>query len=455
MFLKRILGWLTMATTAGFVVAAPAGATGSIAATDASPAARQVGHAFASCTAGFGTTTELQKDIYLPLPGVGAIVGQALYPGNKAPQMRARLAVGMPPAQIIDEHRRVNGLAPYTSADVDTGNDLHDDLVQMRQYEIASLTATGAVFSGESRASTAVMHAWSEAASGVAGTDRFVGAAAGNTLTSVDFASVMAGELQAPRDVVGVLAELGVTVAPADVVSMRKGDLAERLFVSLAAGFARPGQGDTRCVNPTGVGGTSRSSSMSWLRVDNPDGTVAMNLRYRSLHNEDAVRELARMYYDCRMGRLSCTADVEDLSPRPTQQHLRFAFQSEPGNPVGRGESRVYSGSDSTASTSYDGRNLQLFVQQRGEAWTIEMTPPREQRFTSGSAYAIEGGARNNVGALKLTRNGAKCSRPTGHLTIDDVAFNGSALARLDAHFDDVKCDGEPGLVDGQIEYVR
>jgi len=82
--------------------------------------------------------------------------------------------------------------------------------------------------------------------------------------------------------------------------NVRKGDLAERLFLTFAAGDA-PGEGDRRCTS------THRSANLGWIRVDNKDGTTPINLRY-SNKNGNALTALAYMYYGCRIGATSCTA---------------------------------------------------------------------------------------------------------------------------------------------------
>jgi hypothetical protein len=67
--------------------------------------------------------------------------------------------------------------------------------------------------------------------------------------------------------------------------------LAERLLLALLAGF-RDGDGDFRC---TALG---TSSDVAWLRVDNEDGSPAMNLRVTEAYG-DAVVTLAELYYEC------------------------------------------------------------------------------------------------------------------------------------------------------------
>jgi hypothetical protein len=442
------------------LAAVPAGATGSITAVDTTT--HQVGHAFASCTALLGTTDSIQQSIYFPAPGVGAVVGQAFYSLNRAPQMRARLIGGEPPAQIIDDMKRVNGLAPYTNADIDTASDLYDSVVADRQYEISSFNAPPATFTGSDHTTPgSVLPHYGETTSGTLGQDRFVGAAAGNTLTSSDFAGTMGSALQQPKDIVAALAEVGVTVAPADVAAMHKGDLAEHLFLSLEAAFGRPGQGDYRCVYATPGGpppppGTplppnTRSSSMSWLRVDNSDGSVAMNLRYRSLNNKDAVRELAQMYYACRMGRGSCLANNEDLTP--SYQNFSYSFTSTAGNKLGKGQSLSYAWPDSTLSGVSTGRTLVLIVRNKADQWTMQLTPPRNANWVNGATYPTEGGARSGVAALNISRNGVMCSRPFGSLKINKVVFKGTGLASLSADFSSLICQGSSSTLAGHVRY--
>ena len=141
-------------------------------------------------TAFLGSTDSVQGEIYWPAPGVGAVVGQAFYSGNPGAKLRDLLVAGWTPKQIVDEMNRVAALPTINGGQdlADPTQDPHglfDRLFQGRQYEITSLTAPSATFSGSSKAPGTVLNEWSEATSGSfdattgAPTSRFVGAAAG------------------------------------------------------------------------------------------------------------------------------------------------------------------------------------------------------------------------------------------------------------------------------------
>jgi hypothetical protein len=406
---------------------------------------------------------------------VGAVDGQAYYFQNKGPVLANLLVQGWTPAQIVAEMNRVAALPANSNGLVDPTQDphgLYDVIAQARQYEITSLTAPPATFTGSDHTSPGTnMPYFSSATSGQVGTDRFIGAAAGNTLSSTDMAPTMAGALQSPpKDIVTALAEVGVTVAPQDVAAMHKGDLAERLFLSLEAAFGRPGQGDLRCLYnipevtspPTGpLPWNTRSSSTAYLRVDNADGTTAMNLRYRSINNRDAVRSLAQMYYDCRMGRASCTASVDDTSAAWTNQNFSYSVSSQSGNVLGAAKPLAYASPLSGLTSAYDGRNLTLTINKYGndgqpalDSWTLQMTPPRGVNWVNGTTYHVEGGARTNVAAFNVTHNGVQCSRPFGTLKMNSVAFSSfSTVTAISADFSNVTCQGMSGTLAGQVRF--
>jgi hypothetical protein len=282
----------------------------------------------------------------------------------------------------------------------------------------------------------------------------------------------MTNAFQSQGDIVQVLTSLGVNVTNPDAV--KKGDLAERLFLGLEAGFSRPGQGDWRCVYDhlggsapaDGVVGTlppfSRSSSMSWLSAVNADGSQAMNLRYRSANMKDAARELARLYYNCRIaaptapGTGACFTNENDETPRPSNQNFSFSFMSQAGNAVGKGQSLTYTPASGKLSSNYDGRNLAVSVTNTAtnDTWVLQMTPPRGVDWINGKTYDIESGARNNVAAFNLTRGGVQCSRPFGQITMNNIAFSGNTLTAISMDFSNVTCQGSSATVGGQLRYI-
>ena len=72
----------------------PAGAAGSV--TGGDTKTREVGSALASCTQGLGfSTTDLQAQIYKPVPGKGAVLGQSFFFGHLGQVMADKLKAGM------------------------------------------------------------------------------------------------------------------------------------------------------------------------------------------------------------------------------------------------------------------------------------------------------------------------------------------------------------------------
>jgi hypothetical protein len=117
-----------------------------------------------------------------------------------------------------------------------------------------------------------------------------------------------------------------------------------------------------------------------------------------------------------------------------------YTFTSQAGNILGHGESKTYNDVDTVVSATYDGRNINATVVGQGDSWTIVMTPPRGLDFVTGFTYTTESSARNNVGALKVSRNGVACSQPTGHLKFSSLSIVGST-AKFSANFD-IACQG-------------
>jgi hypothetical protein len=299
-----------MGGVAGVIVLAtafsalPAGATGSVAAVDTTT--RDVGHAMASCTAWLNRgTSSLQSEIYKPVPNKGVVVGQANWFAGKQTKLAQDMAAGKTPAQLL----------PSRTSET------------LVQYLFASLNAPAAAHTGTGAGAFPV-----RVVNGVANPDdvkqnqvttgalnrRFEGVAAGNTLLSKTMVRDMGAALETPTvDIVTELEKvLKFDIPPAEETQLRQngGDLGERLMLALMVGFddatAIPADGDARCLSgQSAYGPIKRSSSQGWVRVDGPNGQPKMNLRFESDGAYDAVHELASMYYQCRLGRISCLSD--------------------------------------------------------------------------------------------------------------------------------------------------
>jgi hypothetical protein len=177
--------------------------------------------------------------------------------------------------------------------------------LQRRQYLIAKVGSgvPAAGFTGQSNEAVIGTPKARADYQNYSATKQFRGSIGGNTLSSVNVLKRMSSTFRTPReDVVAVLSRvLHKSISPGEATMLRKGDLAERLFLSLASGFSDRKQGDTRCT----AGG--RSSNTGWIRVDAKDGTTPMNLMFRNA-GQDALPALAQMFFDCRTLNGPCVA---------------------------------------------------------------------------------------------------------------------------------------------------
>lgn len=323
---RRIAIFATaIAVGAGTLGSLPAGATGSATAGDGKT--REVGSALASCTQGLGfSTSSLQSQIYFPAPGKGAVLGQSFFFGNLGQEMANRLNAGAKPADIIKRYRDINAQGLSAPATTHPDYKLYEGFQtrERRQYLVSSINAPGAAHTGQSN--EAIIGTPNNRGHEAVGSGSFRGVVGGNTLTSTGFVGDLGKGLAGNGDVIERLETLlGEEITKAEAKLIKRNDLAERLFMSLASSFGKPGAGDWRCVYDTTAlpaAGTplppgSRSAGQGWIRVDAADGSTPINLRYRSAHNKDAVVELARMFKACRLDASLCEADVNEVTAKP------------------------------------------------------------------------------------------------------------------------------------------
>jgi hypothetical protein len=317
-------------------------ATASTAVTDAQT--HQVGSALATCLTGLGDNVGLQQAIYHPALGKGAVLAQAYFPGNVGAEMANRLGAGQSPHDILTAYKAANATQveprdPNLVPLFETAETQGAKMAARRQYLVTSFSSSEG-YTGSQRDGFGAPDA--QGTQSVQNGD-FTGIVGGNTLTdgyagNADsvFVDRMRDSFTAQTDIVTVFQHvLGDKISDSDAATLRNGDpalwgLSDKLFLTLAAGFARDANGnlhgDMRCVTGPLSTPFPRSSSRSWLRVDNPNETLdangypvnpPINIKVRSLHNVDGFVQLARMYKACRLGTGPCTgtdANFDDAS---------------------------------------------------------------------------------------------------------------------------------------------
>lgn len=292
---------ITAATVVSMFAASSAQATFSLVGADRST--KQVGIALASCAAFLNV--DVQKEVYSYAPGKGAVSGQSFYFDNRRNEIAYYLAGGNSPQGIINTLVDVNITRPNKSAPLyerKFGDAEGAKLLQRRQYLVTS-TATGqapAGFTGNSNEAVVGTPPARTNTSASSPDSRFQAALGGNTLTSTGVVTAMKQQWLSQTPIVAQLERLlGTDIPPAVEAKLKKGDLAERLFMAITAGGSNGG-GDNRCT-PTG-----KSSDVSYLRVDEPTGRPSINLKWRSTTGGDALKALAQRYLACRGYNTGC-----------------------------------------------------------------------------------------------------------------------------------------------------
>jgi hypothetical protein len=377
---RRIALFATaLAVGATTVASLPAGATGSATAGDTKT--REVGSALATCTPTWlnTPTDSLVANIYYPVAGKGAVLAQSNFINNVGGEMAKRLRAGVKPVDIIADYQRINAEgAPKVTDKNHPDYPLQEPegftTSRRRQYLISSLDAPGAAHTGDSD-EVLIGTPTNRGDKVVNGNVR--GVVGGNTLTSTSFVNELGKGIAGKGDVIERLETLlGEPISKAEEKLIRRDDLAERLFMSLAMSFGQPGQGDRRCIYNADIppaAGTpipagARSSRQGWIRVDAADGSTPMDLRVDSLYNKDAVVELARLYKACRLGTGLCVAKLNDTTAKPATPTYGVEGTKLLMRDTAKDWFAAEGKSDSLKNLSFDPRVIDTSVQIRVDA---------------------------------------------------------------------------------------
>jgi len=144
-----------------------------------------------------------------------------------------------------------------------------------------------------------------------------------------------------------------------------------------------------------------------------------------------------------RSGALVIAAACVAAAPAATAATV-FSYTSQPGDPVGLGESQVYTEADATLSFSGDSRHAVLRVERGSDSWYVSLGAPLEQKFEVRRFYDAESPTRRTGRApyVHLDNNGRRCSELWGEIHVQQlrtdeedriVAFEATVLQRCGA----------------------
>lgn len=110
----------------------------------------------------------------------------------------------------------------------------------------------------------------------------------------------------------------------------------------------------------------------------------------------------------------------------PAQAATVFSTYSQPGDPIGEGQSAVYTDSDSTLSLDADARSIRLSVSRGDDSWYVSLGAPRERKFEVGRYYDAENPTRRTGRApyVYLASNGRRCDDAWGEIHIQQLQLD-------------------------------
>ncbi|MEI2430514.1 hypothetical protein RDV84_16350 [Lysobacter yananisis] len=113
-----------------------------------------------------------------------------------------------------------------------------------------------------------------------------------------------------------------------------------------------------------------------------------------------------------------------------------YSFASEAGDYIGQGQSKTYTGADSTIAVSGNAQALQMSVNRGNDNWRIELSAPRGQRLQPGRYYFAERSAfrTGRSPGIDIGGNGRGCGSTWGSVYIQQIEFGANdAVTALEA----------------------
>jgi hypothetical protein len=142
---------------------------------------------------------------------------------------------------------------------------------------------------------------------------------------------------------------------------------------------------------------------------------------------------------------------VVPLSGRGIAGHTSWDFTSEPGDPVGKGESGSYTPANAKITANATGTtyiNASLVFDYDAQLLTT-FTPGSGQALTAGKTYTT---GDLNGPQISLKFRGVLCDHALGSFTIDEYVREGDRIRKLSLHFD-ARCNGGSGRFVSSFAY--
>ncbi|NUO76397.1 MAG: hypothetical protein HOQ32_10315 [Lysobacter sp.] len=110
----------------------------------------------------------------------------------------------------------------------------------------------------------------------------------------------------------------------------------------------------------------------------------------------------------------------------PAQAATLFSTTSQPGDPVGLGQSAVYTDADASLTLDADARSIRLMVSRDDDSWYVSLGAPRDRKFEVGRYYDAENPTRRTGRApyVYLANNGRRCDDAWGEIHIQQLELD-------------------------------
>jgi len=136
----------------------------------------------------------------------------------------------------------------------------------------------------------------------------------------------------------------------------------------------------------------------------------------------------------------------------PAAAQNTISYQSEPGDPVGLGETRTFTGEVDASLNNYDGQVLSAAAFSGGDSYLLILRPPSGQSLGVGTyENAVDYHDDPSRPRMSFIAAGRSCAALSGQFTIHEIqADPADYVEKLRVSFEQ-RCAGAPGKLVGTV----
>lgn len=180
-----------------------------------------------------------------------------------------------------------------------------------------------------------------------------------------------------------------------------------------------------------------------------PEGMISASFRIHT--RQISTSQAIPIRVTAAAGGQTRTATIMVQPPPLGSVGTSFNYSSSGGDPLGQGQAKFYSAANATFEARVGcGDGVRIVVKTPDANWTLDLLPPRNQKFNAGNMYNASYPYQDLDAGLRISNDRRTCQQTFGSLAYVSAVLASDGGVRLFTAQFTQSCDGT-GVLQGNI----